>query len=319
MNMKEYRVDIRYQKLTELPESIYKNELIKYLECQFNLITEVNTNRLTSKAFVTVDVSSNELQSIDLMFWAELDRLQVLNLSKNSMKGQLNIATMNGIPFEPFQQLAILNLSENKLTGALPNFIFILPNLEQIWLGKNQFDGTLPDISPKSKLTHISLSNNNISGKIPISWCVCASLKYICLKYNKLGPKLPDFSFWWNLGYFSLSVNAIVDVVPNSILNCEKLEYFFADGNDVTDDYKHLSKLPLLMTYSLKYQIGNVTKHKDLNNSDLIEFKKERSKTSLSSLPSTHSNTLESNKIHVKPLSDSIKLMVRKASESSIN
>ena len=58
-----------------------------------------------------------------------------------------------------------ISLNENNLIGKLYNFNF--PNINGLFLQKNQILGTIPDFINLPNLSNLYLNNNNLSGPIP--------------------------------------------------------------------------------------------------------------------------------------------------------
>ncbi|KAL7208193.1 hypothetical protein ACSBR1_030027 [Camellia fascicularis] len=130
-------------------------------------------------------------------------------MSNNNLEGQTPIELGKLSNLEELQFMippAILNISSinilalvsNQLHGSLPsNLGLTLPKLERIYMGENQFSGTIP-ASPvnASRLGVIDLGSNSLTGGIPqnlflTSLTNCSNLSVLRLHANQLGGVLP--------------------------------------------------------------------------------------------------------------------------------
>jgi len=55
----------------------------------------------------------------------------------------------------------------NELTGAVPESLFQLPLLVELWLNHNKLSGELPAMGAMKSLQRIDLSNNQFTGELP--------------------------------------------------------------------------------------------------------------------------------------------------------
>ncbi|KAI3702364.1 hypothetical protein L6452_28100 [Arctium lappa] len=92
-------------------------------------------------------------------------------------------------------QLITINLSDDKFSGAIPNSLFFLPNLQTLILGSNSFSGGIPpSISNLRSIQTLDISRNSLSGSLPNTLASLTELTRLDLSFNKLtGPitKLP--------------------------------------------------------------------------------------------------------------------------------
>ncbi|GMY17685.1 probable LRR receptor-like serine/threonine-protein kinase At4g31250 [Fagus crenata] len=91
----------------------------------------------------------------------KLGWLKVLYLSLNRFSGDI----MDDA-FEGMNGLTKLYLARNEFTGKIPKSLVALPNLVDLSLEGNQFDGTIPDF-PQRKWRVFNLANNHFEGRIP--------------------------------------------------------------------------------------------------------------------------------------------------------
>ncbi|KAG2409592.1 Receptor-like kinase [Vigna angularis] len=119
--------------------------------------------------------------------------------------------------FHKFPSLHSLRLSYNNLTGSLPSSLAIstiaslwlnnqatglsgtlsvlsnMTQLSQAWLHKNQFTGSIPDLSQCKGLFDLQLRDNRLTGVVPISLTTLSSLKNVSLDNNVLQGPVPAF------------------------------------------------------------------------------------------------------------------------------
>ncbi|XP_039173784.1 MDIS1-interacting receptor like kinase 1-like [Eucalyptus grandis] len=102
--------------------------------------------------------------------------------------------------FNKMPLLKVLGLAGNNLSGSIPNSLWALENLYSLDLARNQLSGTLPSLSPTSRmdgnkmppLIRLYLWGNNLSGSIPNSLCAMENLTHLDLSKNQLSGRLPS-------------------------------------------------------------------------------------------------------------------------------
>ena len=72
------------------------------------------------------------------------------------------------------------------MSGAIPPQVFMLPNIETIYLQNNFLDGILTNnistsVLSESKLSEIDLSKNVLNGAFPQSFASLRNLSKLCL------------------------------------------------------------------------------------------------------------------------------------------
>ncbi|KAK9748098.1 hypothetical protein RND81_02G035900 [Saponaria officinalis] len=170
-----------------------------------------------------VDLSSNTLNAIP----ADLSgckSVQYLNLSHNTIGGQLNLSGLNS--------LEVLDLSLNKIWGEIRfSFPGICRNLRVLNISTNNFTGSIDGcFDGCRKLEYVDLSANQFSGKL---WTGFARLKFFNVGENEFdGSILPGF-FQGNcrLQVLDLSENEFFGEFPEEISNCRNLIVLILGGN----------------------------------------------------------------------------------------
>ena len=198
-----------------------------------------------------------------------LEYLNRLDLRGNRIYGTLptTLYTM--------QYLQYLDLTRNELTGTFvsvsdadaasnpPNTRQQLssfpPNIREIWLGSNQFRGTIPldwrtpllmflDISKNlltgslprygrkqmPKLKSILLEDNQFTGKLPPKWVGMTDLEILDVGGNALNSTIPtSYGTLTNLREFNIVGNMISGTLPTELLKLTQLEALMLSENSL--------------------------------------------------------------------------------------
>ncbi|KAM0933629.1 putative protein kinase RLK-Pelle-LRR-XI-1 family [Dioscorea sansibarensis] len=163
---------------------------------------------------------------------------------------------------ESFANLSVLqplDLSINKLTGPIPAGIWMLPNLENLFLyanhlsgeingtigalnlvaidiGINQLSGSIPeDFGKLNNLIGLGIYLNNFSGEIPASIGLLPSLTSVRFFNNNLTGVLPsEFGKHSKLWEFDVSDNSISGELPAGLCAGGTLTSVVASDNNLT-------------------------------------------------------------------------------------
>jgi Leucine-rich repeat (LRR) protein len=117
--------------------------------------------------------------------------------------------TLPPIFWKKLTSLQVIDVGDNQLKGTISDEPIDLEQLRKVRLYKNQFSGTLPDLSACTNLDDLELQKNNFQGNIP-SWL------------GKL----------YMLSSLLLSSNRLLGSIPTSLVNLEKLQYLRLQDND---------------------------------------------------------------------------------------
>ncbi|KAK2982988.1 hypothetical protein RJ640_001621 [Escallonia rubra] len=169
-----------------------------------------------------------------------LQRLQSIHLRANKLSGSIpaeigNLTKLEELDFgvndftEPIFNISSLQsiiFTNNSLMGHLPSSMGLgLPNLETLFLGRNELGGIIPSsISNSTRLSRIGLSENMFTGNIPPSFGELKFLRSLNLGYNKLTSEseLPFVTSLANCGLLEILVlgpNPIKGTLPKSLGN----------------------------------------------------------------------------------------------------
>jgi Leucine-rich repeat (LRR) protein len=140
------------------------------------------------------------------LIW-QLEGLNYLDLSKNditipflNMMNAINLETvilsetltnsLEGI--NEGLSLKSLHLTSAALSGPIPDALFNLTTLEELYMSHNNFTGTLsPNIGELKELKDLYLFSNNLEGEIPTEIGYLARLEHLSLGNNKFVGTVP--------------------------------------------------------------------------------------------------------------------------------
>ncbi len=217
---------------------------LTFLDLSGSVGIEGNLVEFTGMPKLEWFVMANTSVSGPLVDYQYLPNLKYITLYNNQLSGELPL-------FDSCESLVSLNLQANQLTGSIPNISLPLltdlnvgennmsgeipdlsegcPNMQQLLLASNNFEGELHDMSVYDNLLTINCRDNNLSGLIPI--VNLPSMGEIDLRNNNFTGPFPDISntsglriylggnnLVGNLPDFSeLAINAL-DICPNNLI-----------------------------------------------------------------------------------------------------
>ncbi|KAK8273372.1 hypothetical protein V6Z12_D10G001200 [Gossypium hirsutum] len=207
-----------------------------------------------------------------------LTLLTRLNFSHNRFTGFLP----SGF-FSSLNHLQVLDLSYNSLYGELPlDFISddnnSLSPIQTLDLSSNHFSGTIRSnsvLQAALNLTIFNVSNNTLTGQVPSWICINTSLTILDLSYNKLDGKIPTgLDKCSKLQIFRAGFNNLSGTLPADIYSVSSLEQLslplnhFSGG--IRDAIVQLDKLTILELFSNEFEgpipkdIGQLSKLEQL-------------------------------------------------------
>uniref|UniRef100_A0A0E0DJ56 non-specific serine/threonine protein kinase n=1 Tax=Oryza meridionalis TaxID=40149 RepID=A0A0E0DJ56_9ORYZ len=137
---------------------------------------------------------------------------------------QLNLSSIsdvswniNSAAFSAFHELQFLDLSENSLSSFSFDAFRNLQSLQELYLGGNGLNGTLPlSIFALPHLRILDLSQNSFEGGFPInSFSETVSLEVLDISYNSMGGNLPASLFSLpHIEVLNLSANLFEGPIP---------------------------------------------------------------------------------------------------------
>lgn len=166
-----------------------------------------------------------------------MSRLQALGLSANSLSG--NLPSSPGLWSPNLEQLYI---GKNNLSGVIPNSISNATNLHLLELSQNMFTGSIPHSLGNLRLLEVlDLGSNQLTGddselSFFTSVTNCRHLRSLWLSFNPLNGILPP-----TIGNFSSSIQVITVAgceimgrIPREIGNLSSLILLSANRNNLT-------------------------------------------------------------------------------------
>ncbi|XP_058216921.1 receptor-like protein 34 [Rhododendron vialii] len=198
-----------------LPESIgnlMELQTIDIFGCHFS--GPIPNSLANLSQLVSLSFGSNNFAGPIPSFQRSKD-LTDINLYQNALTGPVP-----SIYFEGLANLENIDLGYNSFNGSIPSSLFSLPSLQRIELSNNQFSHEVSGFLPNgslSPLVTLDLSSNKIQGPIPSYFFDFQSLQQLYLSFNNFNGtiQLESIHRLQNLthldfSYNSLSVNASI-------------------------------------------------------------------------------------------------------------
>ncbi|KAF8027074.1 hypothetical protein BT93_E0098 [Corymbia citriodora subsp. variegata] len=249
-----------------------------------------------------LSLSNNNLTGPIPASIGNLSTLEELNLFSNYLTG--------GVPISISQtRLKTFEVGENQLMGGFPSALYnlsslnaiiltqslfsgsirrdiglLLPNLQFLWLGSNQFTGPIPDsLSNVTNIAEIDIPDNNFTGRVPASFGGLQNLSWLGLGYNFLGNDatdglsfLADLANCSNLETLDLQYNQFEGELPVSVSNFStQLKQLKMPGNgihgripEVIANLFSLHRLAMgnnMLTGNIPMSIGRLSNLQSLN------------------------------------------------------
>lgn len=173
----------------------------------------VNTDWWHDGRLVEITFQYMELYSIIPANIGDLDRLQIIRLTGNQLKGEIPNSILN------LPNIQVLKLNSNSLIGNIPDSIGLLIDLDTLWLNNNQLSGGIPQrIFSLDGLQDLRLDNNDLDGSISENLGDLSSIQYLRLDNNNLSGGIPQsIGNLINLRRLYLLNNNLSDQIPESI------------------------------------------------------------------------------------------------------
>jgi hypothetical protein len=139
-----------------------------------------------------------------------------------------------------------LDLGDNAIRGTLPNGLYDLANLKNLFLHGNRFSGILStSISKLSKLSKLYLGDNLLGGTFPKGLGSNRQLRLLSLYNNQLSGPLPKDLNLRKMYYLDLGRNQFSGTLPvDWASGTTSLRHLYLDHNKfvgtIPDSYVHL-------------------------------------------------------------------------------
>ncbi|CAM0942615.1 unnamed protein product [Alopecurus aequalis] len=241
----------------EIPLNIGFLSQLSHLDLSQNSLTgKIPPSLKNISQLVQIILGDNQLSGSipdEIGLWPNL---LALALGINKLSG--------GIPEKMFNQSSLksLDVGSNFLGKALPsNFGDTLPNLVDLYMSNNSFQGHIPSsLGNISGLILLDLSFNCFTGQVPSSLGRLRNLSYLDLEANKLEAN--DIQSWefidalsnCSLLELTLGENLLQGAIPNSIANLTGLQKLLFKTNNLSGTVPtSIGKLGALTTLDLGY------------------------------------------------------------------
>ena len=230
---------------------------------------------------MVLDVSSNMIGgAIPESLFENCQALAYLLMSDNQLQGTLpsSLGTCSGLIY--------LDLESNSIYGPIPDEWQSLINLQQIYLGDNNINGTLQPFTSMKNLQALSVFRNLLQSPLPMDLSNMSSLRTLVVNANAFDESLPTWlgtmsnlvyldmsanSFrgdiddllsnnrWSAMTYLGLSLNQISGSIPTSIGGMKGLMTLDVSDNALSGplpaSMRYLSKLSRLYINGNNFQV----------------------------------------------------------------
>ncbi|MDR2133320.1 MAG: S-layer homology domain-containing protein [Clostridiales Family XIII bacterium] len=222
------------------PQTAYANKFLNLCDGQQWFVDEIE-EQLNHRQLSVYTISGRE----------DLDRIVNLGKEGEGIKGELPRAVGE------LTELKRLFLAGNRLSGKIPESLYLLPKLENVdltdndyaggvpegfgtmpslkilMLGMNAFTGSVPgEILSNKSLTVLDLSGNGLSGPVPAGLNDMTGLEYLAISDNPFdaGP-IPDFSALSSLKTLSAWNCGFTGELPDGVYALSGLQILDLYGN----------------------------------------------------------------------------------------
>ncbi len=129
-----------------------------------------------------------------------------------------------------------LDLDDNGLSGAIPDALGDLTNLERLNIGDNGLSGAIPDaLGSLVNLRRLNLGANDLSGAVPAALGSLTNLEYLSLFNNDLSGAVPAaLGGLTNLEWLNLGANGLSGPIPVALGGLTNLEYLYLENNGLS-------------------------------------------------------------------------------------
>ncbi len=234
------RLYLRYNKLTELPDSIGNLKGLQELSLWSNKLSSIPESIGVITNLQELSLSNNKLSSLPESI-GNLTNLQTLDLAMNNLSSLPN-------SIGNLTNLTTLYLNNNQLT-LLPENIGDITNLTILELQYNKLTELPESIGNLKNLIRLNLPHNQLT-KLPGSISNLKNLKYLSLSHNQFTELTENIGNLTNLKYLPLSHNQLTKL-PESIGNLPSLQELNLQGNNLSSLPKSITKLTNLQTLVL--------------------------------------------------------------------
>ncbi|KAJ6814982.1 putative LRR receptor-like serine/threonine-protein kinase [Iris pallida] len=200
-----------------------------------------------------------------------------------------------------------ISIRGENISTELPGEFVLFPKLWQLDLGRNFFNGTVPDNWRSLPLTNLSLMGNRLSGPFPETLTKITTLRNLSIEGNRFSGPIPsDIGNLIHLEALTLSANNFTGELPSTLTKLTNLTDLRISSNnfsgkvpDFIEKMTQLNKLHIqgtLLEGPIPSGISALTNMVDLRITDLRGNKSDF--PDLSRMPSIKTVMLRSCSIH---------------------
>ncbi|GLT66165.1 hypothetical protein SLA2020_385490 [Shorea laevis] len=165
--------------ISNMPQAAY---FIDYSENQFNSVIPVDIGSFLRQTSIFL-ASGNYLHGVISESICNMDSLEVLDLSRNSLSGTVPWCLINMTQSGSF---SVLNLRRNNLTGTIPDAFSGNCGLQTLNLNENSLQGEIPKSVANCKMLEVlDIGNNGINDSFPCWLSTISTLQVLVLRSNK--------------------------------------------------------------------------------------------------------------------------------------
>eukprot|EP00803_Ostreobium_quekettii_P000399 evm.model.scf_50.10 EVM.evm.TU.scf_50.10 scf_50:171781-173942(-) len=243
-----------------IPSEVGSLTMLRELSLHSNAFTGTIPLSIGSLSnLVALNLGGNELVGNIPVTLGNLNKVKHLSLGENMLTGP--------VPFFLFgiDSLKIVYLHDNHLSGNITDFqlAFVdieLPYLmegtgiEELYLRKNQLEGTIPSTVTSLPLVIMDLGENLFSGQIPRTVGRSPFLRDLLLDNNLLTGTIPDHISKWSLQVLDLRNNMLTGTIPVSMADLKTLTTLNLANNSLSGSLPdRLMELRRLQTLDISF------------------------------------------------------------------
>ncbi|KAL4332077.1 hypothetical protein GQ457_07G016450 [Hibiscus cannabinus] len=170
-----------------------------------------------------------------------MSSLVFLSVTQNHLSGNLPIPPADG--FQALPNLIQVFLALNRFEGIVPDYILNASSIEWLDMSRNRFQGPIPLFDNMRKLTKLDLGQNLFSSNT--SWNLqfvdslanCTQLEYLMINSNRLSGEFPSVAnLSSNMQHFCISDNLLTGGFPQGIDKFQNLISLSIEINSFTGD-----------------------------------------------------------------------------------
>ncbi|WRX13659.1 Leucine-rich repeat - like 10 [Theobroma cacao] len=259
----------------EIPPCLGNLTSLQYLDLYADSYSSTGLRELRSGSLKWLsDLSS--LKYLNLGF-TKLDSigenwLQIFNMLPSLVDLRLHWCELKGLPLSlpsiNFTSLSVLDLSENSFNSVVPQWLFNLTDLTELYLTWDFFSGSIPaEFANLKNLQVLDLSDNlNLEGQIPGLFGNLSKLQILDLSSNNFHGEIHELFSGFSsdpnnkLESLDLSSNSLIGELPESLGLLKHLQHLYLSGNSFWGSIpSSIGSLPALRKLDLSYNMMNGT------------------------------------------------------------